>query len=168
LAKPVFPSTFEAFLIEFRLKFIEENKQGHALIKLESHSYHMGSLDIFRYTDDFEDVIDLAGSEDPLVKVTKYWTGLDPAINLAITGSSNPLDLQDYAAWHLRAPRSQCWRYWPSPGRTRLCLHAPNHIEHGCDPTTESRCTSASSPDPNGRRLHLCPQSPLSRMLPMQ
>jgi hypothetical protein len=106
LAKPVFPfPTFEAFLTEFWLWFIEENEQDHALIKLESRSYHMGSRDIFWYTDDFEDLVDLVGFEDPLVKVTKYWTGLDPAINLAITGSSDPPDLRDYAAWHLRAYR---------------------------------------------------------------
>jgi hypothetical protein len=69
------------------------------MIKLESCSYHMGSRDIFRYTDDFEDLVDLAGFEDLLVKVTKYWTGLDPAINRAITGSSGPPDLRGYAAW---------------------------------------------------------------------
>jgi hypothetical protein len=46
-AKPVFLfPTFEAFLTEFRLRFIEENKQDHALIKLESCSDHMGSSGI--------------------------------------------------------------------------------------------------------------------------
>jgi hypothetical protein len=103
-AKPIFPfPTFEVFLTEFQLWFIEENEQDHALIKLESCSYHMGSRDILRYTDDFEDLVDLAGFEDPLVKVTKYRTGLSPAINLAITGLSDPPDLWDYAAWRLCA-----------------------------------------------------------------
>jgi hypothetical protein len=43
-------------------------------------------------------LVDLAGFEDELVKVTKYRTGLDPAINLAITGSSDPPGLKDFAA----------------------------------------------------------------------
>ncbi|KAJ7611115.1 hypothetical protein DFH06DRAFT_1345798 [Mycena polygramma] len=64
-----------------------ENEQDHALIKLESRAYHMGSRDVFWYTKDFEDLIDLAGFDDPIVKVTKYCTGLDLAINLTITGS---------------------------------------------------------------------------------
>jgi hypothetical protein len=139
-AKPVFPfPTFEAFLTEFRLRFIEENEQDHALIKLESHSYHMGSRDIFRYTDDFEDLVDLAGFEDPLVKVTKYRTGLDPAINLAITGSSNPPDLRDYAAWCLCAYRQYesllrtrsaggTGRHPVAPGRTRTIPITPSMV----------------------------------------
>ena len=61
----------------------------------------MGSRDVFKYTDDFEDLVDLAGFEDELVKVTKYRTGLDPAINLAITASSDPPSLCDYPAWQL-------------------------------------------------------------------
>ncbi|KAJ7920532.1 hypothetical protein B0H13DRAFT_2319258 [Mycena leptocephala] len=72
-----------------------------SVIQLKSRSYHMGSRDIFRYTDNFEDLVDLAGFEDLLVKVTNYRTGLNPAINLAITGSSNTPDLRDYAAWRL-------------------------------------------------------------------
>ncbi|KAJ7643096.1 hypothetical protein DFH06DRAFT_1333883 [Mycena polygramma] len=64
-----------------------ENEQDHALIKLESRAYHMGSRDVFRYTNNFEDLVDLAGFDDPIVKVTKYRTRLDLAINLAITSS---------------------------------------------------------------------------------
>jgi hypothetical protein len=128
-AKPVFPfPTFEAFLTEFQLRFIEENEQDHALIKLESRSYHMGSRDIFLYTDDFEDLVDLAGFEDPLVKVTKYRTGLDLAINLAITGSSDPPDLRDYAAWQLRA-----YQQYES------LLHARNAGGTGCHPVAPGR-----------------------------
>ncbi len=86
-AKAEFPfPTWEMFVKEFRLHFVEENEQDHALHKLESHAYHMGNWDVFRHTDEFEDLVDLAGFEDELVKVTKYRTGLDPAINLAITG----------------------------------------------------------------------------------
>jgi hypothetical protein len=93
------------FVKEFRLRFVEENEQDHALHKLESRAYHMGNRDVFRYTDEFEDLVDLAGFEDELVKVTKYRTGLDPVINLAITGSSDPPSLRDYAAWRARAYR---------------------------------------------------------------
>jgi hypothetical protein len=104
--KDEFPfPTWASFTAEFKLRFVEENEQDHALQKLESRSYFMGSRDVFRYTDEFEDLVDLAGFEDPLMKVTKYRTGLDPAINLAITGSSDPPDLRDYAAWRLRAYR---------------------------------------------------------------
>jgi hypothetical protein len=67
-AKPVFLfPTFKVFLTEFRLRFIEENEQDHTLIKLESCSYHLGSRDIFRYTNEFEDLVDLAGFQDPLL-----------------------------------------------------------------------------------------------------
>jgi hypothetical protein len=105
-SKPQFPfPTWAAFITEFRLRFVEENEQDHALQKLESRSYFMGSRDVFKYTDDFEELVDLAGFEDPLVKVTKFRSGLDPAINLAITGSSDPPDLRDYPAWRLRAYR---------------------------------------------------------------
>jgi hypothetical protein len=105
-AKTPFPFlTWDAFVTEFRLRFVEENEQDHALRTLESRSYHMGTRDVFRYTDDFEDLVDLAGFEDPIIKVTKYRTGLNPAINLAITGSSDPPDLRDYPAWRLRAYR---------------------------------------------------------------
>ena len=100
--KTVFPfPTWEGFVWDFRLQFIEENKQDHALLKLESRSYHMGSQDIFKYTDDFKDLVDLAGFEDELMKVMKYRTSLDPAINLTVTMSSDPPDLQDYLAWQL-------------------------------------------------------------------
>jgi hypothetical protein len=88
----------------------------------------MGSRDIFRYTDDFEDLVNLAGFEAPLVKVTKYRTSLDPAINLAITGSSDPPDLRDYAAWRLRA----YWQY-ESLLRARNAGGAGRHpVAPGC------------------------------------
>ena len=93
-AKTPFPfMTWEDFTRKFQLQFIEENKQDHALHKLESRSYHMGSRDIFWYTDDFEDLMDLASFKDLLIKVTKYRTGLNPVINLAITVSSDPPNL---------------------------------------------------------------------------
>ena len=105
-AKSPFPfPTWTDFVREFRLRFVEENEQDHALAKLESRGYFMGARDVFRYTDDFEDLVDLAGFEDPLIKVSKYRAGLDPAINFAITSSSEPPNLRDYPAWRLRAYR---------------------------------------------------------------
>jgi hypothetical protein len=106
--------TWAAFVREFKLRFVEENEQDHALAKLETRGYFMGSRDVFRYTDDFEDLVDLAGFEDQLIKVSKYRAGLDPAINLAITTSSEPPNLRDYAAWRLRA-----YRQYESQGRSR-------------------------------------------------
>ena len=104
--------TWDAFIREFRLRFVEENEQDHALAKLESRGYFMGPRDVFRYTDDFEDLVDLAGFDDPLIKVSKYRTGLDPAINFAITSASDPPDFRNYPAWRLQAYRqyeSQVW-----------------------------------------------------------
>jgi hypothetical protein len=113
--KSPFPfPTWDAFVREFRLRFVEENEQDHALTKLETRGYYMGSRDVFRYTDDFEDLVDLAGFTDPLIKVSKYRTGLDPVINFAITSSSEPPDLRDYPAWRLRA-----YRQYESQARSR-------------------------------------------------
>jgi hypothetical protein len=97
--------TWEDFVWEFRLCFIEENKQDHALHRLKTRAYYMGSQDSFMYTDDLEDLVELAGFKDPLMKVTKYRTGLDPAINHVITSLSDPLDLHNYPAWCQHAYR---------------------------------------------------------------
>ncbi|CAK5267875.1 unnamed protein product [Mycena citricolor] len=85
--------------------FVEENEQDHALARLETHLYYMGSRDVFKYTDEYDDLLDLAGYTDDLVEVTKYRTGLDPKINQAITTSGNPPRLTDYAEWRVRAFR---------------------------------------------------------------
>jgi hypothetical protein len=60
------------FEAEFHLRFVEENEQDQALIKLESHLYFQGSCDIYRYTDNFEELAVMAGYSDALVRVTKY------------------------------------------------------------------------------------------------
>ncbi|CAK5278254.1 unnamed protein product [Mycena citricolor] len=73
--------TWALFVTEFKLRFVEENEQDHALARLETHQYYMGSRDVFKYTDEYDDLLDLAGYTDNLVKVTKYRTGLDPRIN---------------------------------------------------------------------------------------
>jgi hypothetical protein len=65
-------ATWKDFIWESQLQFVKENEQDHTLAKLESQVYSMGSRDVFKYMDDFEDLVDLAGFEDPLVKVTKY------------------------------------------------------------------------------------------------
>ncbi|KAF7372853.1 Reverse transcriptase-RNase H-integrase [Mycena sanguinolenta] len=65
--KTIFPfDTWDAFVQEFRLRFVGENEQDHALQKLESRDYYMGTRDIFAYMDDFEDLAALAGYTDPL------------------------------------------------------------------------------------------------------
>ena len=104
--KTIFPFvTWDGFVSEFKLRFIAENEQDHALQKLETREYFMGSRDVFAYTDDFEDLAALAGYTDPLVKVTKYRSGLAPAINQAITASGDPPSLRDYTGWRARAYR---------------------------------------------------------------
>ena len=128
-AKPVFPfPTWEAFLKEFWLRFVEENEQDHAQLKLESWSYHMGPRDVFRYTNNFEDLVDLAGFKDPLVKVIKYRTSLNLAINLAITASSDPPSLWDYTAWCAHAYQQY---------KSHLCAH--NTRGSGCQPVAPVR-----------------------------
>ncbi|CAK5264209.1 unnamed protein product [Mycena citricolor] len=92
----LFP-TWALFVTKFKLRFIKENKQDPTLAQLETHLYYMGSHNVFKYTDKYDNLLDLAGYTDDLVKVTKYRTGLDPKINQAITTSGNPPRLTDYA-----------------------------------------------------------------------
>jgi hypothetical protein len=106
--------TWAQFEAEFRLRFVEENEQDQALTKLESHSYFQGSCDIYWYTDDFEELAILAGYSDALVWVTKYRSGLDPRINIAITRSGTAPDLTDYAGGRLRT-----FRQYKAFGRAR-------------------------------------------------
>ena len=43
-ARTPFPfPTWSSFVKEFRLQFVEENEQDHALLKLEDRTYHMGA-----------------------------------------------------------------------------------------------------------------------------
>jgi hypothetical protein len=69
--------TWAQFEAEFCFWFVEENEQGQALAKLESHSYFQGFHNISQYTDDFEELAITAGYSDALVCVTKYRSGLD-------------------------------------------------------------------------------------------
>ena len=149
-AKEPFPfDSWAEFVREFRLRFVEENEQDHALAKLESRSYFMGSRDVFRYTDDFEDLVDLSGFDDPLIKVSKYRTGLDPAINHAITSSSEPPDLRDYPAWRLRA-----YRQYESQVRARTIGSLPRPL------------VAPSRPRPSGTAPQPPPVLPAVRTAP--
>ena len=143
-SKEPFPfPTWDSFVTEFRLRFVEENEQDHALLKLESRAYHMGVRDVFKYTDDFEDLVDLAGFSDPIIKVAKYRTGLDPAINFAITGSSDPPPLTDYLAWRSRAYRQYestlRSRGIPAPARTSTAVPARAFATTGRAPAMPGR-----------------------------
>jgi hypothetical protein len=93
--------TWAQFEAEFCLQFIEENEQDQALAKLESHLYFQGFRDIYRYTDDCEELAMTAGYSDTLIRVTKYHSGLDPWINVTITMSGTVPDLTDYSGWHV-------------------------------------------------------------------
>jgi hypothetical protein len=97
--------TWAQFEAEFQLRFVEENEQDQALTKLESRSYFQGSRNIYQYTDDFEEPAVTAGYSDTLLRVTKYCSGLDPKINVAITMSGTAPDLNDYDSWCTRAFR---------------------------------------------------------------
>src|ERR1700712_4971043 len=95
----------------------------------------MGSWDVFKYMDDFEDLVELAGFEDPLMKVTKFWTGLDLAINHAITLSSDPprsLQLPGVAPACLLAVRvtalySYGCKHLASPCSNGMCPASPGN-----------------------------------------
>jgi hypothetical protein len=140
--------TWAQFKAEFQLRFVEENEQDQALTKLESHSYFQGSCDIYRYTDGFEELAVTAGYSDALVRVTKYRSGLDPRIDVAITTSRTAPDLTDYDGWRLRAfwqyevfgcartgnppvrlpaafPRSRAAGVFPAPAPAPVPTHAP-------------------------------------------
>ena len=95
--------TWNGFVADFKLRFVEENEQDHAIASLESRDYFMKGRDVFTYTDDFEDLYDISGFSDALVKVTKYRSGLDPAINHAITTSGNAPELSNYEGWRKRS-----------------------------------------------------------------
>jgi hypothetical protein len=95
--------TWAAFLAEFTPRFVEEHEQETALRKLESTSWHMRNRDVWAYTDDFEDLADMAQLVDPLMKATKYRFGLESSLSVAIFGSSNPPGLSDYPGWRSRA-----------------------------------------------------------------
>jgi hypothetical protein len=96
--------TWARFEAELCLQFIEENEQDQALTKLESHSYFQSSHDIYRYTDNFEELAITAHYTNTLVQVTKYRSGLDPQINVTITTSGTARDLTDYNGWRAYAP----------------------------------------------------------------
>jgi hypothetical protein len=97
--------TWTKFEADFRLQFVEENKQDQALTKIESRSYFQGSHNIYRYTDDFEELAVTAGYSDAVVRVTKYRCSLNPKINVVIMTSGTTPDLTDYNGWHARAFR---------------------------------------------------------------
>jgi hypothetical protein len=96
LADPFPFPTWTKFEAEFRLRFVEDNEQDQALAKLKSRSYFQGPRDIYRYTDDFEELAVTASYSDALVQVTKYRSSLDLKINVTITMSGPAPDLTDY------------------------------------------------------------------------
>ncbi len=134
-AKAEFPfPTWDQFVAEFRLRFVAENEQDHAMQRLESRAYFMGSRDVFRYTDEFEDLAELAGLDDPLMKVAKFRTGLDLAINHAITSSSDPPDIRDYTAWRTRA-----YRQYESQLRARAAVAGTRSLPADRHPAAPAR-----------------------------
>jgi hypothetical protein len=91
--------TWTEFEAKFCLWFVEENEQNQALVKLESPSYFQGSHNVYRYTDNFEELAAMASYTDTLVWVTKYCSSLNLQINVAITMSRTAPGLTDYAEW---------------------------------------------------------------------
>ena len=157
--KSPFPfPTWDLFVAEFKLRFVKENEQEHALAKLESRSYYMGSRDVFLYTDEFEDLVDLAGFSDPIMKVAKYRTGLDPAINFAIAESSDPPKLADYLEWRRRA-----YRQYESHLSARTYAPASSARGSGRAPSSVGRSSFAPGrlPVPSVRAPATAPAAPV-------
>ena len=94
---------WDEFVTEFSARFVEQNEAEHAVQKLEGTGYHMGKKDIWKYTDDFEDIYDLSGYTDSLLKVIKYRAGLTSEIDNAIATAANPPGDRDFRTWRLRA-----------------------------------------------------------------
>jgi hypothetical protein len=99
--------TWAGFEAKFHLQSVEENEQNQALTKLESHSYFQGSHDIYWYTDNFEELAVTADYSDTLVRVTKYCSGLNLQINIAIMMSRTNPNLTNYDGWCVCA----FWQY---------------------------------------------------------
>jgi hypothetical protein len=134
----LFP-TWIGFEREFCLRFVEENK-------LESHSYFQGSRDVYRYTDDFEELAITAGYSDALIWVTKYRSSLDPWINIVITMSGTAPDLANYNGWCVCAFRQYkvfgCTQTGNPPARLPATLPRPHAA--GVFPAPTPTCAPVS------------------------
>ena len=76
---PMF-ANWAAFRSEFVQTFCPRNEAQNALTRLETADYHQGQRSVDDYTDEFRDLIELAGYTDGLVIVMKYRRGLTPEI----------------------------------------------------------------------------------------
>lgn len=72
------------FCTEFVEMFCPRNKGQHALTRLETDDFHQGWRTVDEYTDEFRDLIELAGYTDGLVIVMKYRRGLSSNIQVQI------------------------------------------------------------------------------------
>lgn len=74
-----------AFRSEFTDAFCLRNEGQNALTRLETEDFHQGCRSVDEYTDEFRDLIELAGYTDGLVIVMKYHRGLAPEIQSQVT-----------------------------------------------------------------------------------
>lgn len=72
------------FRTEFVAMFCPRNEGQHALTRLETDDFHQGRRTVDEYTDEFRDLIELAGYTDGLVIVMKYRRGLSSEIQAQI------------------------------------------------------------------------------------
>lgn len=85
-----------AFRMEFVESFCPRNEAQHALTRLETDEYHQGQRSVDEYTDEFKDLVELAGYTDGLVIVIKYRRGLSPTIQsqVATMTTGRPADTE--------------------------------------------------------------------------
>ncbi|KAJ7819850.1 hypothetical protein B0H14DRAFT_3472776 [Mycena olivaceomarginata] len=118
--------TWTKFKAELCLRFVEENEQDQALTKLESHSYFQGSSQHLPVHGRLRGAGTVtAGYSDALVRVTKYRSGLDPKVNVAITTSGTAPDLTDYNSWRARTSGNTRPSPAPRPETLRLGFRLP-------------------------------------------
>src|SRR5215216_547458 len=149
---------------DFRADFIEtfcpQNEAQRALTRLETAAFHQGSRSVDEYTDEFRDLIKLAGYTDGLVIVMKYRRGLEEGIQtqLATMTVGQPRDNQP-AEWYKAAARCDENRRTNEAFCTEVRAHV-GQVESGTADTCE-RCVGEHT-------LRECPHQHDSRFMTMR
>jgi hypothetical protein len=74
-----------AFWEDFVKTFCPKSKAQRALTQLETAEYHQGRQMVDKYTNEFQDLIELAGYTDGLAMVIKFRRGLSREIQDQVT-----------------------------------------------------------------------------------
>jgi hypothetical protein len=93
-------ASWSDFTEEFTSMFCPENKATTALMRLESDQYFQAKQNIEVYIDEFEDLVNLSGYNDPIMIVLTFCQGLNPMTQnrIAESGTDRPSDT-DFTSW---------------------------------------------------------------------